>query len=58
MNTPTIDLFKYNPLTDGDSTFNIDTALNENWDKIDEAFKQMNTKLSQGFTWGNLKGID
>lgn len=28
-----LDFFKYDPSTDGDQTFNIDKALNENWDK-------------------------
>lgn len=38
-NTPNLNLYKANPKEDGESTFNIDTILNDNWDKIDE-FKQ------------------
>ncbi len=34
-NTTNLDLFKYDPVIDKDSTFNITTALNDNWDKID-----------------------
>ena len=33
--TPNKGLFKWNTSTDGSQQFNIDTALNENWDKID-----------------------
>lgn len=33
--TTNLNLYKYNSVTDGNSTFNIDIALNENWDKID-----------------------
>lgn len=29
-----LNLFKYDPAVDGEQTFNIDKALNENWDKI------------------------
>lgn len=34
--TPYLDLLKKSPITDGDDPFNVDTMLNENWDKIDE----------------------
>jgi hypothetical protein len=34
-NTTNLALYKKNPATDGLDTFNIDTMLNENWDKID-----------------------
>ena len=36
-NTKNYGLFEYEPETDGAQTFNIQLALNENWDKIDEA---------------------
>lgn len=42
--TSFLNLFKYDKETDGASTFNIDKALNENWDKIDTEMEQ----LSQG----------
>lgn len=32
--TPILQLFKYEPATDGARTFNIGLALNDNWDKI------------------------
>ncbi|MGE8079013.1 hypothetical protein [Peribacillus loiseleuriae] len=35
-NTTRLDLLKKNPVTDGNDTFNIETMLNENWDKIDK----------------------
>ncbi|MBY9080986.1 hypothetical protein KIH86_07520 [Paenibacillus sp. HN-1] len=35
-NTPNLNLYKKNPATDGDDTFNIETVLNENWDRVDE----------------------
>lgn len=34
-NTTNLGLLKKNPTTDGSDTFNIETMLNENWDKID-----------------------
>lgn len=34
--TPNLGLYKKNPLTDGSDTFNIETMLNQNWDKIDQ----------------------
>lgn len=34
-NTTRLGLLKKNPETDGNHTFNIETMLNENWDKID-----------------------
>ena len=36
-NTKNYGLFKYEPEKDGAQTFNIQSALNENWDRIDEA---------------------
>lgn len=33
--TPNLGLFKYDPSTDGKEVFSITTALNDNWDKID-----------------------
>lgn len=36
-NTEKLNLYKVNPATDGDLTFNIDLMLNDNWDKLDTA---------------------
>lgn len=36
-NTKNYGLFEYEPEKDGAQTFNIQSALNENWDRIDEA---------------------
>jgi hypothetical protein len=35
-NTEKLGLLKKDPLTDGNDTFNIQTMLNDNWDKIDQ----------------------
>ena len=35
--TDNLKLFKYDPETDGASTFSLKTALNDNWDKLDAA---------------------
>jgi hypothetical protein len=34
-NTPELQLYKYDPATDGDQNFNIETGINQNLDKID-----------------------
>ena len=36
--TQNLKLLKKNPSTDGNDTFNVETMLNENWDKVDEEF--------------------
>lgn len=46
-NTANLNLFKYGS-TDGARTFNIDEALNANWDKIDEAVAKKYTKATTG----------
>ena len=33
--SPNLDLSKKSPVTDGDDMFNVETMLNENWDRID-----------------------
>ena len=45
--TEKLGLFKYDPVADGAQTFNIKQALNENWDKIDDAVKDINTNLQK-----------
>ncbi len=44
--TTNLKLFKYDPLTDGSQTFNVDTALNDNWDKVDIAVGTKGKKAS------------
>ena len=39
--TDKLALFKYDPSTDGAQTFNIKQALNDNWDKLDDAVKEI-----------------
>jgi len=34
-NTPRLNLYKKDPVADADDTFNIQTMLNDNWDRID-----------------------
>ena len=54
--TDKLALFKYDPRTDGTQTFNIQKALNDNWDKLDDAAKEILTTLANkapgGFGWG------
>ncbi|MBZ9615283.1 hypothetical protein [Clostridium estertheticum] len=40
-NTTNLALYKADPLTDKDNTFNIKTMLNDNWDKIDAKTKSI-----------------
>ncbi|MEJ9221463.1 pyocin knob domain-containing protein [Paenibacillus glucanolyticus] len=44
-NTPNLGLLKKDPMVDGNETFNIETMLNENWDKVDEAVGQVRRDL-------------
>ncbi|ETT58699.1 phage tail protein [Paenibacillus sp. FSL H8-0457] len=44
-NTPNLGLLKKDPMVDGNETFNIETMLNENWDKVDEAVGQVREEL-------------
>ena len=37
--TEFLNLFKWNPIEDSEEEFNIDKALNDNWDKIDNKLK-------------------
>ena len=39
--TNNLGLYKVNTETDGNDTFNIDTMMNDNWDKIDEKLKKL-----------------
>lgn len=40
-------LLKKNPATDGKDTFNIETMLNENWDKIDQKVEENSSAIGQ-----------
>ncbi|WP_036644660.1 pyocin knob domain-containing protein, partial [Paenibacillus sp. oral taxon 786] len=40
-NTPNLNLLKKDPIADGNETFNIQTMLNDNWDKIDAAIGEI-----------------
>ena len=45
-------MFKWNTETDGEEVFNIDKAINENWDKLDNHAKEVDNKIS------NIKAED
>lgn len=45
--TSFLNLLKKNPATDGKDTFNIETMLNENWDKIDLKVKENSSAIGQ-----------
>ncbi|CAM4425079.1 phage tail protein [Paenibacillus phoenicis] len=44
-NTPNLNLLKKDPIADGNETFNIQTMLNDNWDKIDAAIGDVREEL-------------
>lgn len=44
--TKLLELFKYEPETDGAQTFNIKSALNDNWDKIEAWAQSVKTTLA------------
>ncbi|WP_046214791.1 bactofilin family protein [Paenibacillus wulumuqiensis] len=46
-NTPNLGLLKKNPVTDGNDTFNIQTMLNDNWDKIDLAIGDIPSQIDE-----------
>lgn len=63
-NTTNLNLYKADPVADGNNTFNIKTILNDNWDKIDTAvagkepvIATKNTAFNQNFetTATNIK---
>lgn len=45
--TSFLNLLKKNPATDGKDTFNIETMLNENWDKIDLKVEENSSAIGQ-----------
>lgn len=55
--TDKLALFKYDPSTDGAQTFNIQKALNDNWDRLDDAVKEilitLANKAPAGFGLGS-----
>lgn len=57
--TGNLNLFKVDPLADGNSTFNIETMMNDNWDKIDKAmFKATTSGTATALTVDNLPLAD
>ena len=50
--TPKLGLFKYDPASDGNMSFSIERALNNNWDIIDSCdFGGVVDKYTDGATW-------
>lgn len=49
-NTEHLNLLKKDPVADGNEYFNIETMLNENWDKIDEAVSDVQNRLNRSST--------
>lgn len=47
LKTKLLELFKYEPETDGAQTFNIKSALNDNWDKIEAWAQSVKTALTK-----------
>lgn len=45
INTNKLKLLKVDPIADGEQYFNIDTMLNENWDKVDTYAQEMASKV-------------
>ncbi|QUI25511.1 hypothetical protein HZI73_25875 [Vallitalea pronyensis] len=43
--TSHLNLYKVDPVTDGNQTFNVKTMMNDNWDKIDGKVGSIDTKL-------------
>lgn len=67
--TENLNLLKKDPVADGADTFNIETMLNENWDKIDKAKGEIDASLSNKvknslgvagqdlFVWANTQTV-
>jgi|GEM_PF-6503633 len=53
--TPNLNLYKKNPQTDGEDTFNIETMLNNNWDKLDAAVGGKVDKAAGGVITGPVR---
>lgn len=49
-NTEHLNLYKVDPASDGSMTFNIDSMMNENWDKLDEYAQGLEQKLIVSYT--------
>ena len=47
LKTKLLELFKYEPDKDGAQTFNIKSALNDNWDKIEAWAQSVKTALTK-----------
>ena len=57
--TPNLNLYKKDPIADGNDFFNIKTMMNDNWDKIDEAVQKFfNTCMQNGMNVRYLEFLE
>lgn len=56
--TENLDLYKVNTETDGNDTFNIETMMNENWDKIDTKIAEQEQKIEKAAYITHDNGIN
>ena len=54
--TPNLALLKKDPVADGADTFNIETMLNENWDKVDAAYGNLPEAAGTAVAQHNVSG--
>lgn len=46
-NTENLNLYKKDPIADKDETFNIQTMMNDNWDRIDQFAGETSSHMAQ-----------
>ncbi|HBB29558.1 MAG TPA: hypothetical protein DC000_10010, partial [Clostridiales bacterium] len=51
-------LFKYDSIADSSKTFNIETALNNNWDKVDNFAKDVSQEMEQKADKSKTESLD
>ncbi len=55
--TTNLKLYKKDPIAEKKTTFNIETMLNENWDKIDQAFGGIENALENIITYKDVNNL-
>lgn len=53
--TENLQLYKADPVADGNDTFNIDTMMNDNWDKIDKGIEALEEAMENA---GGVKTVN
>lgn len=56
--TPNLNLYEKDPVADATDTFNIKTMMNDNWDKIDENFGNLNREVTEHLEDSNTRAIN